>query len=355
MRIISINKTNNNNKQPFKQNQNYSVSLGSIIGVEKSVDTFVSNEFNKTKNNKINKISSTVFERFAQNWDKNVEDIEKFQNPYNKALILNNLAHSYHQNGEIEKAGIILAASLNELNKDLGFWEEDKKKLIEKEENITLLKDFFYYSNNITAKHFVMKSLNELNNPKFLPIAEDICECDDDITSINDNKTIYEAREFLNKNYNLNNLKAFFNLGDNYKSAALNIISKWGLEKHIPIAEKLQEDLNIGVKAKADSVVSKLERLKSTSENILVEDDKSSERKKRSKFELKDALKDVNDCHVERRRFKLIKTIGLKGKYIKHAIEVMPKNDEENQENKLRAEAVLKISLKNNITPYLLK
>ena len=41
--------------------------------------------------------------------------------------MLQKLAQSYRTEGDVERAGIILAKSFNILNNNLGYWEDDKK------------------------------------------------------------------------------------------------------------------------------------------------------------------------------------------------------------------------------------
>ena len=193
--LLNHNFINNN----FKQTNTSTIDMGQLTGVNSSVDTFVKAKFEERKQERINSLSYVIYDKFTKSYNQKIKDIEKFKHPYNKALMLQKLAQSYRTEGDVERAGIILAKSFNILNNNLGYWEDDKKKLIENPDNFKILKDFFYCSNNTKAKYFVMKSINDLNNPKFLPIAEDICEQDTDVTTSNSTRTIIEAKKLINK------------------------------------------------------------------------------------------------------------------------------------------------------------
>lgn len=368
MKIFAIG----NNNISFKQNPQNAFSLGLLTGVESSTDVFVSNEFNKNQKEKTAKLSSMVYDRFSKNYDNKIENIEKFANPYNKALTLNNLAHSYYQSGEIEKAGVVLASSFNALNKDLGLWEDDKNKLIEKKENLDLLKDFFYCSNNSKAKFFVMKSLNDLNKPIFLPIAEDVCECDEDTTTINDKRTIYEARKFINKNYDLNQLNNYLDKEDFYKTAVLGLLSKWGLEDHSSIATKLCEDSNLQIQAQAQNLLSKLKQLSTyncpTSINlppksmielpstqffdlkntIITKKTLKTLKYVKNEIDLKDLLLEITKTEDIMRSIDLINLLGDRGYLTKHAELIKPQKDENKTLTRVKALAFMKICIRNN-------
>lgn len=348
MRIFAIG----NNNISFKQNPKNTFSLGLLTGVESSTDVFVSNEFNKNQKEKADKLSSMVYDRFSKNYDNKIENIEKFANPYNKALTLNNLAHSYYQSGEIEKAGVVLASSFNSIDFQQLYKDEDIDSLIKRENNKNILEDFFYVSNNKKAKYFVVKALNRINSPQFLPIAEDICECNSLITSVNDKKTIYQAREFINKNYDLDLLSSYKEENDNYKNAVLNIVSKWGLEKHKKIAETLSDDGNIYIRAKAKDISSKLSFINQDfSEGKEVTDEKRVLAHNKTKLKTaelieKAQLNESNNAYLD-----FIKLIGQQGFMIKHAQFVKPDEKSFSQAETIKAEAFLKIMLRGKLKP----
>ena len=257
MKILAIN---NNHSINFKQSSPKTINIGGITGVENKVDEFVKTEFESKKENKIKLLTDSIYSKFTQHYDNAINGIEKFNKPYQKAYMLQKLAHSYRKEGDVEKAGIILATSFNLLKNDLGYWEDDKKQLINDSVNMNILKDFFYCSNNNSAKYFVMKSINDLNNPKFLPIAEDICEKDTDITTPNSTRTIREAKKFINKHYNLDVLKPYTNKNDFYKIAVIKLVDKWGLENNANVIENLCKDEDLTISALAQNAIDNIKR-----------------------------------------------------------------------------------------------
>ena len=172
--------------------------------------------------------------------------------PTNRITLFTNLAHSYEP-FDINKAAVILATAISQA--------ASKNQFTVNNSDLTLLGKFFYSSNDYEAKFFVMSMLNKNGAKEFLPIAENILECDENIATLNDKKTNYQARLLLNKHYNLDKLKALLESDDVYKIGALNVLSKWGLERHIKLVEPLVNDPNFKVADKVKSVISKLQNL----------------------------------------------------------------------------------------------
>lgn len=172
--------------------------------------------------------------------------------PANRITLFTNLAHSYEP-FDINKAAVVLATAISQV--------ESKNQFTVNNTDLTLLSKFFYSSNDYEAKFFVMSMLNKNGAREFLPIAENILECDENIATINNKKTNYQARLLLNKHYNLDKLKALLESDDVYKIGALNVLSKWGLERHIKLVEPLVNDPDFRIADKAKSVISKLQNL----------------------------------------------------------------------------------------------
>ena len=154
---------------------------------------------------------------------------------------------------DINKAAVVLATAISQV--------ESKNQFTVNNTDLTLLSKFFYSSNDYEAKFFVMSMLNKNGAREFLPIAESVLECDENIATINDKKTNYQARLLLNKHYNLDKLKTLLESDDVYKMGALSVLSKWGLERHSKLVEPLVKDPNFKVADKAKSVISKLQNL----------------------------------------------------------------------------------------------
>ena len=172
--------------------------------------------------------------------------------PANRITLFTNLAHSYEP-FDINKAAVVLATAISQV--------ESKNQFTVNNTDLTLLSKFFYSSNDYEAKFFVMSMLNKNGAREFLPIAENILECDENIATINNKKTNYQARLLLNKHYNLDKLKALLESDDVYKIGALNVLSKWGLERHIKLVEPLVNDPDFRIADKAKSVLLKLQNL----------------------------------------------------------------------------------------------
>ena len=172
--------------------------------------------------------------------------------PANRITLFTNLAHSYEP-FDINKAAVVLATAISQV--------ESKNQFTVNNTDLTLLSKFFYSSNDYEAKFFVMSMLNKNGAGEFLPIAENILECDENIATINNKKTNYQARLLLNKHYNLDKLKALLESDDVYKIGALNVLSKWGLERHIKLVEPLVNDPDFRIADKAKSVLLKLQNL----------------------------------------------------------------------------------------------
>lgn len=344
MKILAIN---NNHSINFKQSLPKTINIGGITGVENKVDEFVKTEFESKKENKIKLLTDSIYSKFTQHYDNAINNIEKFKHPYNKAYILNELAHSYYKNGNIEKSAIILAQAFNDLDKNAPYRQDDIKKLVESDVNKNILQDFFYCSNNTKANFFVMQSLNRLDNKFYLPIAEAICDCDEDRVTINDKQTINEARLFLDKHYNIDLINSYINDNDNYKLAILEILSKWGLEKHKNIAEKLINDENEYIQSKAIKTVSKL---KNISKHVTIDEDSQEENRTLpvnkdcfNKLEILkhlEAKEDVPICDI--------KKLGQRGFTIREAQALISNNDEYSKIDVAKAEAFLKILIRAN-------
>lgn len=345
MRILAIN---NNNHINFRQSTLNTINIGKITGVKPQIDEFVKTEFDEKKENKLQHLTNSVYEKFTQHYDKAINNIEKFKHPYNKAYILNELAHSYYKNGNIEKSAIILAQAFNDLDKNAPYRQDDIKKLVESDVNKNILQDFFYCSNNTKANFFVMQSLNKLDNKFYLPIAEAICDCDEDRVTVNDRKTINEARMFLNRYYNLALLNSYTNDNDNYKVAILEILSKWGIENHYKIAEKLTNDENEYIQSKAIKTVSKL---KNISKQISGYDDFFEENRVLpqnkpvfDKFAILKRLDEKENVSIDD-----IKKLGQRGFSIREAKALISNNHEYSKINAAKAEAFLKIMIRGNL------
>lgn len=243
---------------PITYNLCFTNNLEEMNGGKSLVTAYANNIINRQETVLINNISENVYDTFKRTTDEKVKNIEKFSVPLNKAKVLKDIALSMYNTEKYEDAGIILGEVFDILNKNLGAWENDKNNLLKDESNIQILKTFFNTSNNIKAKYNVMKSINELNNPIFLPIAEAVCNCDDEITTPNDKKTIFQAREFLNKHYDLNLLENFINRSNIYKISVLNVLSKWGTQANIDLAQKLTNDKNLQISSLAQKTIIKL-------------------------------------------------------------------------------------------------
>ena len=195
------------------------------------------------------KLSTAVFDEFRKSVSIKTPICTL---PANRITLFANLAHSYEP-FDINKAAVVLATAISQAN--------SKNQLSVKNSDLTLLNKFFYSSNDYEAKFFVMSMLNKNGAREFLPIAESILECDESIATLNDKKTNYQARLLLNKYYDLGKLKALLESDDVYKIGALNVLSKWGLERHAKLVEPLLEDPNFKVADKAKSVILKLQNL----------------------------------------------------------------------------------------------
>ncbi len=260
MKIYAIN-----NSYSFKGNDT-SQDLGKVNGLKSDIAKFASYTLAANRIAVSNRLSSDIYDSFTKTVNEKIDNIEKFSLPYNKAKMLQEVAISAYEAKDYEKAGVILGKSMEVLADNLGFWEKDKQLLLNDSHNQAILKDFFYSSSNCQAKYQVMKSLNKLNSPKFLNIAQAVCNYDDDLVSPNDKKTIVEAREYLAKNYNLDILKQFIDKNDNYKIVVLRILSKWGTKKDVELAKTLIDDKNIQVSSLAEKTVSKLRHFDDISE-----------------------------------------------------------------------------------------
>ena len=86
---------------------------------------------------------------------------------------------------DINKAAVVLATAISQV--------ESKNQFTVNNTDLTLLSKFFYSSNDYEAKFFAMSMLNKNGAKEFLPIAENILECDENIATINDKKTNYQA------------------------------------------------------------------------------------------------------------------------------------------------------------------
>ena len=303
------------------------------------------------KQTKLQLLSSAVYDRFTKSYNAKINQIEKFKHPYNKANMLKSVANSYHQGGDVEKAGVILAQAFNALDKEEPYRQNEIKSFIESKENKKILEDFFYCSNNIKAKYFVMKSLNKLDNPYYLPIAEAVCDCDSQRVAPNDKKTIYEAKLFLNRYYDLNMIYSYIDENDNYKIGALNLLSKWGLEKHQKLPQKLFDDENEYVYAKARQTESNLKR---ASNFIDIEDDNfEPNRLLPEKNEMPDRIKLLKYIEENKDRdvdINSIKQLGQVGITIRDAQAVRPEKDNTySRYEAAKAEAFLKIVVRGNI------
>lgn len=195
------------------------------------------------------KLSETVFDEFRKSVSIKTPICTL---PANRITLFTNLAHSYEP-FDINKAAVVLATAILQAN--------SKNQFTVNNSDLTLLSKFFYSSNDYEAKFFVMSMLNKNGAREFLPIAESVLECDENIATINDKKTNYQARLLLNKHYNLDKLKTLLESDDVYKTGALSVLSKWGLERHSKLVEPLVKDPNFKVADKAKSVISKLQNL----------------------------------------------------------------------------------------------
>ena len=369
MKISELN--NFSYKFNFKQSP-VNINIGLLTGIDNKVDEFVKNKFENEKKTKSQTLSSLVYDKFTRSYDSAISKIEKFKNPYNKALILNKLAQSYRNNDDVERAGIILAKSFNILKNNLGYWEDDKKKLVENPANFKILKDFFYCSNNNNAKYFVMKSINDLNNPKFLPIAEDICEQDTDITTLNSTKTIREAKKLINKYYNLGILRQYTDKNDFYKIAVINLVNKWGLENNANIIFKLCNDENLQISALAKNAIDNIKRnpnpIPQSEEDmqpkgeyelpvkygfnlkdvIISKENLKTLKFFKNEYRLKDIITEINESNDITRTIQFIKILGQRGYLSSHAKVVEPNETDLNALTKRKTEAYLKIQVRNN-------
>lgn len=334
----------------FKQSP-ATINIGAITGIDNKVDEFVKHRFEKEKQTKLQLLSSAVYDRFTKSYNARINEIEKFKHPYNKANMLKSVADSYHKGGDAEKAGVILAQAFDVLDKKEPYRQNEIKSFIESKENKKILEDFFYCSNNIKAKYFVMKSLNKLDNPYYLPIAEAVCDCDSQRVAPNDKKTIYEAKQFLNRYYDLNMIYSYIDENDNYKIGALNLLSKWGLEKHQKLPQKLFDDENEYVDAKARQTESNLKR---ASRFIDIEDDNfEPNRLLPEKNEMPDRIKLLKYIEENKDRdvdINSIKQLGQVGITIRDAQAVRPEKDKQySRYEAAKAEAFLKIVVRGNI------
>lgn len=349
MKILLSN--NNFINYNFKQSSTPTVDIGQLTGVNNSVDTFVKTKFEKNKQNRINILSSIIYDKFAQNYNQKINDIEKFKQPYNKALVLQKLAQSYRKEGEVEKAGILLAQSFNLLKTNEPYRQESIKKIIESKENKSILEDFFYCSNNIKAKYFVMKSLNKLDNPYYLSIAESICDCDTEKVTPNDKKTIYEARLLLNRYYNLDQLSSYLNENINYKIAVLNLLSKWGIEKHQEIPQKLFNDENEYVEIKAQQTKNILKNISKfyDLDEETIEPNRQLP-KNNNALDKISLLKIIEANKNNKIDIDIVKQLGQLGFTIKDAQSIMPKNKNNYSKNNTeQIEAFLKIMIRGHL------
>ena len=217
-----------------------------------------------------------------------------------------------------------------------------------------------------------MKSINDLNNPKFLPIAEDICEQDTDVTTSNSTRTIIEAKKFINKHYNLNILRQYTDKNDFYKIAVINLVNKWGLENNANIISKLCNDENLQISALAKNAIDNIKRnpnpisqseediqpkseyelpikygfnLKDT---IISKEDLKALKFYKNDFSLKDIVTEIKKSDDKTRTMQFIKILGQRGYLSSHAELVEPNETDINPITKRKAEAYLKIKIRNN-------
>lgn len=243
---------------PISHGLSFTSNLEEMNGNKSMVTMYANNIIRNQEPLLINNISNNVYDTFTRINNEKIKNIEKFSIPFNKAKMLKNIAQLMYNAEKYEDAGIILGESFKILKDNLGVWENDKQNLLSDKTNLQILKTFYNTSNNIKAKYNVIKNIKDLNNPIFLPIAEAICNCDDEIVTPNDKQTIFQAREILRKYYDLNLLEKFINKDDNYKIGVLKVLSKWGTQANIDLAKKLETDKNLQIASLAKKTVIKL-------------------------------------------------------------------------------------------------
>lgn len=242
MKIFPIQKTHSKN----------SFTSGERGSLQSSIQKSVNSNMKTLRPEIINRLTQNTYDDFMQgiSW----KQFLKYNNAENRACVLDKMAHSYEPH-DINKSAVILAASIAQVGEQKDFKADN--------EDLKLLNKFFYSSNDYEAKFYVMSVLNKNGSKDFVPIAENILECNESIATLNDKKTNYQARILLNKHHNLNKLSAFTNSSDVLKMAMLDIVAKWGIQAHVKIVQPLLEDENFRISDKAQSTINKLNSLQS--------------------------------------------------------------------------------------------
>ena len=239
MKIVPLNYISFTQQAP-NQRAN-SIQMERISGMQTYTDSFVRTSLKEQQTSIVDNIAQKTIRKFENQWLTKAQNTKRYDTAINKTEFFNNLATSFYNEKEYEKAAISLAISINSVDKNPKF-ESDKlkfKQLIQNDKNLNILKDFYATSKNNNAKVYVMECLKNYNSEFFLPVAEDVLEGDIDELRYSDRLSSAKAREYLHNFYKFDLLKPALNGTTIQQNAALNIIAKWGTPNEITMIREL--------------------------------------------------------------------------------------------------------------------
>ena len=382
MRILQIkhNPYCDNKKINFGHNKTFFIEEKN--GIKCYIDNSIKDMFTNQKDTIINNTTQKTSEKIESNWINCIDNIQRYKSALNKTEIFTKLAQSLHSAQKFELAATTLALALNNAEKNIKFESDEKKynSLINKTQNLEILKDFFATSRNNQTKFYVMNALKEYKSPYFLPVAEDVLEFDNDTVIYCDKKTTNVAREYLHNFYNFNLLRKTATKSNVHQNAALNIISKWGTANDKIVVEKIKEKAtNNQIKAKCEQIEEKLKNLDKI-QNFTKDEKEIQALKIRKNYKDFDTIlneifdKSNQNALVEIKQYKyphgsynaskiieklsmscntpfeseLIKLIGQTSTFINHMEFVKPEDNNTSQLNTEKAEAYYKIMMRSN-------
>ena len=201
MKIVPLNYISFTQQAP-NQRAN-SIQMERISGMQTYTDSFVRTSLKEQQTSIVDNIAQKTIRKFENQWLTKAQNTKRYDTAINKTEFFNNLATSFYNEKEYEKAAISLAISINSVDKNPKF-ESDKlkfKQLIQNDKNLNILKDFYATSKNNNAKVYVMECLKNYNSEFFLPVAEDVLEGDIDELRYSDRLSSAKAREYLHNFY----------------------------------------------------------------------------------------------------------------------------------------------------------
>lgn len=383
MRILSLSNISNGSnlqKVSFKNDKTFRVEEQN--GVKNYVDTFVKNEINHKKQSTIEELIKKVVNSVSRQCLQDVRNVQRYLSPMNRVEIFSKLASVQHAAGKFDAAAVTLGVAMSNVEKQ-PVCDSDKaryKTLINTEENLSILKDFFATSRNNKARFFVMNEINNYKSPYFLPVAEDILEFDKDTTLPSDRDTAYIAREFLHQFYDFKLLDEASNKSKLHQNAVLNILDKWGLFADKYIVENIKDNatdnvikakiknllddklLHIGMHSSSKAVINKTNAISTARTQSLTDllhrlfensDNEALKELKKYKYPqgmfnaslvVNELLKNKGSEHEAG----LTKFVGQTAVFLKHLDFVKPIENDYSAVNKERAEAYYKILLRSS-------